>query len=107
MRLRSRSQKLRPSERCKVRQAAKRVDPFYQSAAWVALCALVDQLRGKTCKDPDHNPLRPRAASRLFHDHVVELRDGGAPLDPANILQRCGSCHTRKTAAERARRLKR
>jgi hypothetical protein len=40
----------------------------------------------------------------VFGDHIVELRDGGAPLDPANVLLRCGRCHTTKTVAERARR---
>ena len=35
-------------------------------------------------------------------DHRVELKDGGAPLDRANVWVLCGSCHTRKTLAERA-----
>ena len=35
---------------------------------------------------------------RLFADHVVELRDGGAPFDPANGQALCGSHHTKKTA---------
>lgn len=39
---------------------------------------------------------RPRI---LFVDHKVELRDGGAPLDQANLEPLCGSCHTTKTLA--------
>jgi 5-methylcytosine-specific restriction protein A len=27
---------------------------------------------------------------RLFGDHIVELRDGGAPLDKRNLTLRCG-----------------
>jgi hypothetical protein len=40
----------------------------------------------------------------LYLDHVVELRDGGARLDPRHVMFRCISCHTRKTPAEAARR---
>lgn len=43
----------------------------------------------------------------MFADHVVEVKDGGAKLDPANGQCLCGSCHTRKTAAARKRRLDR
>lgn len=45
-----------------------------------------------------------RTGVRLFADHIREIRDGGAPLDLANGQALCGSCHGRKTAAERARR---
>lgn len=41
---------------------------------------------------------------RLFADHVIELRDGGAPFDPINGRALCGSCHTTKTLAARAAR---
>jgi 5-methylcytosine-specific restriction protein A len=51
-----------------------------------------------TCQAPG------RRASRLFADHIVELRDGGDPFDPANGQALCGACHTRKTAAARAAR---
>ncbi len=40
----------------------------------------------------------------MFADHKLERRDHGAPLDPANGMCLCGSHHTRKTQAERARR---
>jgi 5-methylcytosine-specific restriction endonuclease McrA len=35
---------------------------------------------------------------RLYVDHVVELKDGGAWLDPLNAQVLCGSCHNKKTA---------
>lgn len=45
-----------------------------------------------------------RSGVRLFADHIVAIEDGGAPLDPENGQALCGSCHTRKTIADRARR---
>ena len=38
--------------------------------------------------------LSGRAGMRVFGDHVVELQDGGAPLDKTNVMLRCGLCHT-------------
>jgi len=40
-----------------------------------------------------------------FYTDVVELRDGGAPLDPANVLLLCRPCHARKTNRARDERL--
>ncbi|HUO55084.1 MAG TPA: HNH endonuclease signature motif containing protein [Rhodoblastus sp.] len=48
-----------------------------------------------------------RSNGRMFADHIREVKDGGALLDPANGQCLCGSCHSRKTAAERARRFRR
>ncbi|XPS83916.1 HNH endonuclease domain protein [Desulfosarcina variabilis str. Montpellier] len=33
-------------------------------------------------------------------DHIVELKDGGAPLSEDNVQSLCRSCHQRKTARE-------
>jgi 5-methylcytosine-specific restriction protein A len=41
---------------------------------------------------------------RLYADHIVELKDGGDPLDPANGQALCPTHHGVKTMAERARR---
>ena len=35
---------------------------------------------------------------RMFVDHIVELKDGGAPLDRSNVRLLCASHHTAKTA---------
>lgn len=96
--------KLQPSTRAKLHAPTKKALPFYQSAEWKALMASIIQARGRRCEDPDHDRERPRDGIRVFGDHVIELKDGGAALDPSNILLRCGSCHTRKTAAARAAR---
>lgn len=85
------------------RPVVKTADPFYLSREWRRLMSVLVATRGRRCQDPAC--LSPqRTGIRVFGDHVVELADGGAPLDPSNILLRCGSCHTRKTAAARAAR---
>jgi 5-methylcytosine-specific restriction enzyme A len=85
--------------------APKRADPFYLSAEWRALVADIIRERGARCEDSCcHYP--GRTGVRVFGDHIVELKDGGAPLDKTNVMLRCGSCHTRKTNAERARRMR-
>lgn len=105
-RLRSIGRKLRESGAVKIKLPEKRVDGFYVSPAWRGLMQEIIAERGRRCQDPDHDPTRPRTGVRIFGDHIREMRD--APhlaLDKGNILLRCGSCHTRKTTAERARRL--
>ena len=82
---------------------AKVADPIYGTAEYRRWRGIVIGRAGGRCRDP-HCAQPFRAGIRLFADHVVELKDGGAPFDPDNGLARCGACHTRKTVAERARR---
>ena len=103
MRLRTIGCKLKPPQRVKIRQPEKRVDSFYNSHEWRALIDGIIRQRGRYCQDPQHDRTKPRTG-RIYGDHVVELKDGGAPLDPANIFLRCASCHTKKTMIERAKR---
>lgn len=51
--------------------------------------------------------MRCAPVERLFADHIVELKDGGAPFDVANGQALCGAHHTLKTAAERQKRMMR
>ncbi len=37
-------------------------------------------------------------------DHIIELKDGGAPLDSSNLQSLCHYHHNSKTARERATR---
>jgi len=76
----------------------KLAEPFYVSAPWKALMSAIRRERGDRCQDCG------RSGVRIFGDHIVELKDGGAKLDPRNIFLRCGSCHSKKTAVERAKR---
>ena len=103
MNLRTIGYKLRLPQRVKLRQPRKMADSFYNSPEWRALIEAIVRQRGRSCQDPAHD--RTKASTgRVFGDHVIELRDGGRPLDRSNILLRCGSCHSRKTAAARANR---
>ena len=81
----------------------KTADSFYVSTAWRALMARIIRERGRRCEAPDCQS--PGAApSRIFGDHIIELRDGGAPLAPGNVRLLCGACHTAKTIRARAAR---
>ena len=76
---------------------------IYQTAEYRDWRWAVIARSGGRCQDPQcADPMRE---TRLYADHVVELRDGGAPFDISNGMARCGSCHTRKTLEERARRM--
>lgn len=77
--------------------------PFYSSPEWRALLEQIIGVRGRRCQDTrcrrPHGPW-----GRIYGDHIIELQDGGAALDPDNVLLRCSSCHVRKTGEERAKR---
>lgn len=75
--------------------------PFYLTPEHRAWRALVIARAGGRCQGSDCG----HEGVRLFADHIVEIRDGGVRLDPANGQALCGSCHGLKTAAERRRRL--
>jgi len=74
--------------------------------AYRAWRAAVIRRAGGRCEWVEAGTRCPKAEpdDRMFADHRVELRDGGAEFDPANGQCLCGSHHTRKTMAERARR---
>jgi 5-methylcytosine-specific restriction protein A len=78
----------------------KRTDPFYSSGAWQAFRKLIINERGAECEIPTCR----QSGVKLYVDHRVELRDGGAPLDRSNVQVVCATCHGAKTAYERARR---
>jgi 5-methylcytosine-specific restriction protein A len=110
--LRVLGQKLASSTRAKLSLPTKQVEGFYSSPAWRLLCEeikrerwpLLLQRQGHCCEDLDckarHSP-----TTRIFFDHLKERRDHpDLALVKSNIMGRCGSSHSRKTAAERARR---
>src|SRR5947209_2422612 len=79
--------------------ADKKALPFYSSPAWKQLIAAIIKARGRGCEDPSCTTPNRGAGQRVYGDHVHELQDGGAPLDPGNVMLRCAPCHGRKTAA--------
>jgi hypothetical protein len=85
----------------------KRADPAYQSAAHREWREVVITRAGGRCEaitKAGRRCLKAAPRHRMFADHKRELRDGGAPLDPANGECLCGSHHTAKTARARADR---
>jgi len=87
--------------------APKVVDPHYLTPEHRAWRAEVIRRSGGQCQASDCKAPHRGQRGRLFADHVQELRDGGAALDPANGAALCGACHTRKTIAARTRRMAR
>ncbi|QXZ79650.1 HNH endonuclease [Rhizobium sp. L51/94] len=77
----------------------QRGSDLYVSKDWHTLRDGLIAKRGRRCERCG------RTKTRIFGDHIVELQDGGAPLDETNVELLCGSCHTEKTAAARAKRL--
>lgn len=81
----------------------KTVDPFYTSPEYRAWRAIVISRAGGRCEAPGCG----RRERRMFADHIIERKDGGVPLDPANGQCICGSHHSLKTIAARADRMRR
>jgi len=87
----------------RVKPPPKEKNAIYYTPEFRAWREQVIERAGGRCQDPSCKSPH-RRGMRLFADHVVELKDGGAPFDLENGLARCGSCHSRKTAEARAKR---
>jgi 5-methylcytosine-specific restriction protein A len=86
----------------RVRALPKEAEPFYRSKAW-------RELVERRKLDADYFAAMRRRkyeGERLILDHVVERKDGGADLDPANTQWLTMSEHQAKTAAAKAKRAK-
>jgi hypothetical protein len=77
----------------------KSAEPFYRSAEWRRLVA-----RRKLDADYFAALRRAKRGERLILDHVHEIKDGGALLDPLNTEWLTISEHNRKTAKKRGER---
>lgn len=90
-----------------ITQRLKETLPFYRTREWVQLVAKIIAKRGRRCEGEECSRInRSLRGERIFADHIVEVQDGGALLDEVNIELLCGSCHSRKTLAERAKRIR-
>lgn len=89
-----------------IKREAKAALPFYLSPEWRALMKSIIKARGRRCERPECRRSHDAdgKAVRIFGDHIIELRDNGAPLDPTNIMLLCGTCHANKTVAARVAR---
>jgi hypothetical protein len=86
----------------------RQMDPVYSTPDFQAWRAQVVARAGGRCEAVDHGHrcTEARPEHRMYADHIVELRDGGAPFDLTNGQCLCASHHERKTIAVRAKRLK-
>jgi len=82
-----------------VKPPPKRADPELLTPEHRAWRATVLKNAGYRCETCGVKP------PMLIADHVIERRDGGARYDPLNGKAACPSCHSLKTAQERAKRL--
>lgn len=87
-----------------VKPPPKRADDIYLTPEYQEWRTIVIEQSGGRCQDKEHEGHNPMGV-RLYADHIIELKDGGAPFDPRNGLARCASCHTKKTLRERQRRM--
>lgn len=79
----------------RIAYAPKVAMAFYSSPEWKAL-------RSARMKDADYRAAKQRAGGgRVILDHVHEIKDGGAPLDPRNTQWLTMAEHATKT--ERAK----
>ncbi len=94
---------VRPANLSIARTSPKRTDAHYGSAEHAEWAEKVKKRDGYRCVDPDcKGPHYP--CQKVYADHIVEVKDGGAKFDVDNGITRCASSHTSKTNRERARR---
>jgi 5-methylcytosine-specific restriction enzyme A len=84
--------------------APKKAAAFYLTPQWRGLISHLIGIRGRICEKCGRTRADDGAPIRIYGDHIIELKDGGALLDPSGIQLLCPSCHTAKTVAERKKR---
>lgn len=82
----------------------KTTDAFYLTYEWRKFVNGLIRERGRRCQQCRTTTNADGTRLRIFGDHIHELKDGGATLDPRNVQLLCGACHTRKTSAARTAR---
>jgi 5-methylcytosine-specific restriction enzyme A len=82
-------------------------DPFYDTPAFRYWRTLVVARAGGRCEVmvDGYRCTRATPHHRMYADHIIELRDGGAPLDLNNGQCLCRSHHEIKTVEARRQRL--
>ncbi len=89
------------------RPAPKQAEAFYTSREWRDLVASLIVKRGRRCECCGKTQEDDGSPVKLIGDHIVERKDGGADLDPANVQLLCWPCHNAKTAKSRRERYSR
>ena len=88
------------------RPAQKVADPELLTPEHKAWRHEVLKRAGWKCQAPGCIAHGRRGGVRLYVDHIVERRDGGAVLDPANGQALCAKHHSEKTAQARTVRMR-
>lgn len=78
----------------------KVADPFYLSPKWRRFRDWYIS-RHPLCEECESHG---ETVAGVIVDHIVELKDGGAPFDEGNCQTLCHACHNRKTGQERRKR---
>jgi 5-methylcytosine-specific restriction enzyme A len=76
------------------------IGEFYGSPEWRALRRQVLREANGRCQWPGCG----RSTGPMHVDHILEIKDGGAPLQRSNLWCLCQAHHNTKTAAEKAER---
>lgn len=99
--------KLTTMAKTKLEASQKRTDEHYRSAehkAWAK--AVIRRANGMCQGRLPNGKACGKDTGRMFADHIIELRDDGAPFDVNNGQCLCASCHTRKTLEARRKRVR-
>jgi 5-methylcytosine-specific restriction enzyme A len=81
----------------------KKAEEFYLSPQWRKFVVMLILERGRRCEKCGAFRNDQGEPIRLFGDHIIELKHGGAPLDENNVKILCGKCHSVKTVQVRTR----
>lgn len=84
------------------RPAPKEADEVYKTAGHRRWAAEVIRRAGGRCQWPGCDRMAPEY--RMVADHIREIKDGGAPLDPANGQCLCVKHNTIKGLQARRQR---
>lgn len=90
----------------RIQPPPKTAEPYYTTPAYRIWREEVIARAGRRCQSVDSGRRCTKAEpfNRMFADHKVEVRDGGALYDVSNGECLCGSHHSAKTAKARAAR---
>lgn len=106
-RLHSLRPRLRTIDTRTAKPLPKKAASVYQTPEFKEWREQIVARAGRRCEAIDHHGMRcirSEPYDRMFADHITELKDGGEPFDIGNGQCLCGSHHTAKTLAARARR---
>lgn len=92
--------RLKLFETKKVKAPEKVAESFYSTPEWKEARNAAFKRDRFTCTVPGCG----RREKRMFVDHIVERKDGGADYDLSNLQVLCGAHHTEKTLEERRKR---